>query len=1219
VTHSSQQSTDMCQESETKTIPPSVFIAMAFEAARQLQITDDIQTTSLDLLDVQFLAAPSISVLSDDGMIETNFDLHRTGEKDKFSFVISSSTSMGCKDWQNCCSGWISFSANCNEEAVPQEKPVTHDADLSKYIESFVPLPHINLESLNIQSDGAGGSFATSPMADESYRLDPQFLGSVLQIPNVLAIGSGAPAIYHILSIDRIRTPTQTSSFIEGRFNVSSTRIGNTRCSSNLSIQDTHGSRILFEGIQSRLHKLVEKKVQLESLFYKPEVRLDITYLEKCGPLNISMVLELVTHKWPMCDVGVFDISPLDSSVVTSNLRGIKENERPRFRSLNFVDDEGLSESGRVRRSRKFREEQRIHFLVTSLEGLYSAASHVRHEGLVCVKVSNKEDKTFFEDTFDLVCEVNGFQDDGWILGRLKPAQNGIVKARKLKVFATEGLDISTMHDHGNFELSWLEKGKPVVDSTRETFDLIVLDCGTNSILTTWKGADLLPWIQSTFPQVGNLMWVTNQVRSNPFNDVAGSFIRTVQSEHPSMKVLSLIFKDNEDADFFGRSIFKVYDRMVHGSDDVELFAQDSQICNLRYIPDDALSAAVGLVPPENLKTSIKSANYEVALAAPGKVVFHSSRFESPQVSLHTLNTVIIEASVIDHQDIIQFVDLHLNRQPTGSLGHFFAGRVLVGTNPARLSDAVVVGFNTGSHKSKALVTPSQLQNAPSGMSTAEAASQYAAMATAFAVLDGAARARRGERLMSNISGILGAALEKACHHLGVIFLAGQQCEAEFVVTFDDVNGLLVNQKQVDVGGYMLSESSVAFSKFFMSDAMLLQIPVTTFDLTDLQKAFEAGAEYPLETVLIHQAAGQVVEVLTKYNTPSTLFRGDAAYIIVGGLGGLGRYLCSWMVRNGARHLVTLSRSGLASEDAKTTVKMIESLGAEIQVHKVDATDSKLVEETLAGVRSHWPIRGVLNLVLVLENSPLMTMRPEQWDQSLRSKVDSTWNLHQSTLSDSLDMFIMFSSISSISGNRTQANYATGNAFQNAMAEYRRSIDLPGIAIALGAMSDIGTLANDHDLLRTLSQSGMQPINPKMLSKIMEAAIFESKHMDRSLLVTGFQMFETIDGIVQSKPEQNQLFWTESPEFGFLLDHKFSTTGPTKVVSLCDQLATQETELAQKTLLEAFLGCLSNVLGYDVSVFDAASSLASYGLDSLNAVACRYWFFKRPYFQFSFL
>ena len=45
-------------------------------------------------------------------------------------------------------------------------------------------------------------------------------------------------------------------------------------------------------------------------------------------------------------------------------------------------------------------------------------------------------------------------------------------------------------------------------------------------------------------------------------------------------------------------------------------------------------------------------------------------------------------------------------------------------------------------------------------------------------------------------------------------------------------------------------------------------------------------------------------------------------------------------------------------------------------------------------------------------------------------------------------------------------------------------------------------------------------------------------------------------------------------------------------------------------LFQAFLIYLSNILGYDVGDLDSALALASYGIDSLNAVSCPYRFFK---------
>lgn len=44
--------------------------------------------------------------------------------------------------------------------------------------------------------------------------------------------------------------------------------------------------------------------------------------------------------------------------------------------------------------------------------------------------------------------------------------------------------------------------------------------------------------------------------------------------------------------------------------------------------------------------------------------------------------------------------------------------------------------------------------------------------------------------------------------------------------------------------------------------------------------------------------------------------------------------------------------------------------------------------------------------------------------------------------------------IASVLGNRNQGCYNVANAALNALAEYRQLLDLPGISVALGAMSE---------------------------------------------------------------------------------------------------------------------------------------------------------------------
>lgn len=351
--------------------------------------------------------------------------------------------------------------------------------------------------------------------------------------------------------------------------------------------------------------------------------------------------------------------------------------------------------------------------------------------------------------------------------------------------------------------------------------------------------------------------------------------------------------------------------------------------------------------------------------------------------------------------------------------------------------------------------------------------------------------------------------------------------EADFLVTSDSARGLLVNGKRISVKNYMTSDDLNEWLVESLSCYPKLQSPLLHFEVKDFQSAFEATKSCQGLSLLVHDETWNLKRHLLTHNPTGNLFRSDAAYVVVGGLGGLGRYLMTWMVNKGARHLVTLSRSVLDSADAGPTVAAVQELGADIRVYRGDACNAEMVSQVMVEVRKHRPIRGCLNMALALDNSPFMILKGSLWDRALRSKVDSTWNLHQATLSDELDMFIMFSSISSIAGNRTHANYATGNSFQNAMAYYRRSLGLPGMVIALGAMSGIGVLANNYDLLRTLSKSGLQALRPDQFTTIMEAAVFESQHGDRSLISTGFEMFETLDDVVQSTPHQNQLFWTE--------------------------------------------------------------------------------------------
>jgi len=141
------------------------------------------------------------------------------------------------------------------------------------------------------------------------------------------------------------------------------------------------------------------------------------------------------------------------------------------------------------------------------------------------------------------------------------------------------------------------------------------------------------------------------------------------------------------------------------------------------------------------------------------------------------------------------------------------------------------------------------------------------------------------------------------------------------------------------------------------------------------------------------------------------------------------------------------------------------------------------------------------------------------------------------------------------------------------------------------------------------------------LAKIIEAAIISSHDPQRSLLVTGLEMFERVDGQLVGEMDQTHLFWTEVPEFGFLMEHRVSNAGGNvkgkggKEVGLRERMGGLERGEAGEVLREAFGAFLGGLLGWEVGKGEGmggggGGGMGVYGLDSLSGVSCQYWVYR---------
>lgn len=145
----------------------------------------------------------------------------------------------------------------------------------------------------------------------------------------------------------------------------------------------------------------------------------------------------------------------------------------------------------------------------------------------------------------------------------------------------------------------------------------------------------------------------------------------------------------------------------------------------------------------------------------------------------------------------------------------------------------------------------------------------------------------------------------------------------------------------------------------------------------------------------------------------------DRSYLVVGGLGGLGKAVVTWMVENGARHLVFLSRSGDSYQDTRDFLPELQSQGCQTLAFAGSVSRKADVEAAVQGASV--PIAGVDNMSMVLKDISATYMTFEDWTTITQPKVQGTQNLHEAVTSD-LDFLILFGSCSGIAGQWGQVN-----------------------------------------------------------------------------------------------------------------------------------------------------------------------------------------------------
>ncbi|MGV9899842.1 SDR family oxidoreductase, partial [Streptomyces tendae] len=308
----------------------------------------------------------------------------------------------------------------------------------------------------------------------------------------------------------------------------------------------------------------------------------------------------------------------------------------------------------------------------------------------------------------------------------------------------------------------------------------------------------------------------------------------------------------------------------------------------------------------------------------------------------------------------------------------------------------------------------------------------------------------------------------------------------------------------------------------------------------------------------------------------------------------------------GAEHLVLTGRRGADAPGAERLRDELVATGARVTLAACDVADRKAVAALLDELAADGEtVRAVLHAAGVADLTSLENTGPEAFAAGVAAKVDGALHLTELLDHDSLDAFVLFSSIAGVWGSGDHGAYAAANAFLNTLAEYNRAHGIPTTSIAWGVWNAFGVegaggISEAVDLDQ-LHRRGLPLIEPELGLTALRRALDRDETV-LTVAPVAWERFFPLFSAARPRP-----LFEDLPQVRALSAPVPATAGPAvepgRRGSGLGNLPPTDRDSA---LLALVRGESASVLGYErPDRLDPDRALRDVGFDSLTAMELR--------------